>query len=124
MIIGFLIAAIVSALLFGVHLFVGTGEVHAPLMESGIDQGPRYTLYLVWHMVTVLLGVMAAGFAWAAFVPSAWDVGVVLVVMAGLCTVWGAWLQMSAKLPLAVLPQWTGLAAVCGAGAWSLIFGT
>lgn len=121
MAVGFLIAAIVSGVAFFVHAIQGTSEVKAPLLDSAMAEGPKYTLYLAWHCCTLALGTVTLGFAWAAFVPSAWDVGAIMTLTTGLCTIWGLLLQRQAGVGFLVLPQWSGFLVITLAGLWSLV---
>jgi len=45
-----------------VHAFAGGGDVAAPLLASQLSEEPRLTLYAVWHMATVALGLSALAF--------------------------------------------------------------
>lgn len=121
--IGFLIAAIVSGIAFFVHWIAGTKEVKSPLLDSGMDDQPKYTLYLVWHCCTVILLAVTIGYVWAAFDSMAWDVGLILTLLVGLCAIWGAVLQLGHKRPFLSLPQWVGFAVIVMAAVSSLMSG-
>ena len=58
-------ATLLSAAWFGVHTFVGGAEVAGPLRTSGIDPAILAPSWMVWHMVTGLLALMALLFGWA-----------------------------------------------------------
>ena len=71
--IGFVAAAVLSLITFGVHTFVGGKYAARPLLEAtDFHRASRWLNYFTWHMATVLLLVMAAGFGWAAIAPEAW----------------------------------------------------
>jgi len=55
-------AAILAAITTAVHAFVGGNDVAAPLLASQLGEEPRLTLYAVWHMATVALGLSALAF--------------------------------------------------------------
>lgn len=66
--IGF--AAVVSALTFYVHTFVGGKRVAAPLLkDQSLPLASKWLNYYCWHVTTVLIAFMAAGFVWLAFHP-------------------------------------------------------
>jgi hypothetical protein len=54
-----LIAGLLATLTFAVHLFLGGADVAAPLLASALDEEPKLTLYAVWHMVSMALGLSA-----------------------------------------------------------------
>lgn len=59
------LAAGLSALWFAVHTFVGGAEVAGPLRLSDLPDAVRAPAWMVWHMVTGTLALMALLFAWA-----------------------------------------------------------
>jgi hypothetical protein len=80
---GFAAAAVLSMVTFGVHTFIGGKFVARPLLAS--IELPRASLwlnYFTWHMATVMLLFMSAGFAFAASRPDATDVAALLTLMA------------------------------------------
>lgn len=48
------------------HVFGGGPAIAEPLLDSTLDDVVRLTLYVVWHMVTVVLGLSAVALAVAA----------------------------------------------------------
>lgn len=83
--LGFVAAAVLSLITFGVHTFVGGKYAARPLLDAtDFDRASRWLNYFTWHMATVLLLVMAAGYAWAAAAPSAWPAALILTIMAAL----------------------------------------
>lgn len=110
-------AAGIAALTAVVHLFVGTPEIQAPLLQSALPQEVRLMLLLCWHLVSVALALSALALAWAA-APLRQPVAGPLVAFVG-----GLWLLfalVAVVLALAlvgppgllVLPQWILLAPV------------
>jgi hypothetical protein len=79
----FLLAAIVLVGGLLVHSFVGSRVVVRPLLAAHDITAPsRWINFLTWHMVTVGLAFMAAGYAWAAIRPGAADIAAGLTVLA------------------------------------------
>jgi len=56
-----LAAAALMAFTFLVHTFVGGPEIYAPVRASDFDPALRSVLSVVWHIVTIMLAVMAVG---------------------------------------------------------------
>jgi hypothetical protein len=52
-------AALLTAFIAAVHIFMGGTDVAAPLLVSRLAEEPRLTLYAVWHLVSVTLGLSA-----------------------------------------------------------------
>ena len=93
--IGFVAAALLSVITFGVHTFVGGKYAARPLLEAhDFHRASRWLNYFTWHMATVLLLVMAAGYAWAAVAPAAWPAALILTVMAALFSPLCVWVAM------------------------------
>ena len=80
---GFATAALLSLITFGIHTFIGGRFAARPLLEAhDFHKASRWLNYFTWHMVTVMLLFMAGGFGWAAFHRGAFDVAVLLMLMA------------------------------------------
>ena len=59
------------ALTTGVHTVLGGREIARPLIEArGVSRVVRFTHYYCWHLVTAVLALMTAAFAWAAIDPA------------------------------------------------------
>ncbi len=54
-----LAAAVLAAFTTGVHLFVGTPEIAAPLLNSSLAPELSYLLYACWHLVSCSLALSA-----------------------------------------------------------------
>ncbi|MEM9427341.1 MAG: hypothetical protein AAGA06_11640 [Pseudomonadota bacterium] len=61
-----LAAACLFALTALIHAFVGGPEINAPVQSSGLDPVVRAVSAVVWHALTALFLILAAGLAWAA----------------------------------------------------------
>ena len=93
--VGFLTAAVLSLITFGVHTFVGGKYAARPLLAAtDLHVASRWLNYFTWHMATVLLLVMAGGFAWAAVDAAAWPAAAILTVMAAAFSPLCAWVAI------------------------------
>lgn len=92
---GFVAAAVLSLITFGVHTFVGGKYAARPLLAAAdFDRASRWLNYFTWHMATAILLVMAAGFGWAAVSAQAWPAALVLTVMAALFSPLCVWVAL------------------------------
>ena len=55
-------ASILATATTAIHAFAGGADVATPLLASQLSEEPRLTLYAVWHMATVALGLSAVAF--------------------------------------------------------------
>ncbi|MEO1688429.1 MAG: hypothetical protein AAFU61_11040 [Pseudomonadota bacterium] len=78
---GFLAAAGLSALWTGVHVIAGGRDVAAPLLRAPLSEAQKFTAYFAWHMASLSLAALAAGFLWAALRPEAAEVGAAATVL-------------------------------------------
>ena len=110
-----LAAAGISGLTTLVHLFAGGPSIARPLLNAPMDDVARYTNYYCWHMVSIMLVAMTAGYWIAALYPAQMALAIMMTVLAGAFTVWNviligwkrqSWLQMPQWmlfLPIAIL---------------------
>ena len=78
-----LVASLLALGCWGIHTFVGERTVARPLVAAGdLDAVPKWTQFYCWHLVTITLAVMAFGLGYAAFVPSALDVALLIAALA------------------------------------------
>lgn len=61
------LAGILAAATTGIHLVAGGNDIASPLLASSLAEEPRLTLYAVWHMASVAMGLSAIAFFVAAF---------------------------------------------------------
>jgi len=102
-----ILASVFSFLGWGVHTFIGTPEVARPLLESTMQPVPKYTNYYCWHLITMVLFAMGAGFAYAAFYPGGKDVAILMTALSAGFAIWSLALIRLRKRKLMELPQWT-----------------
>ena len=102
----FLAAGIWCAVAWGLHTFLGGRAIARPLLAAGdLQDTPKYTQFYCWHIVTILLAVMAAGLVYAAFVPGAEDVALLVVGLAFALAVWGLALPKAVGQTFGEMPQ-------------------
>lgn len=63
----FAISALHATLTTAIHMFAGGPDGAAPLISSSLDGEPKLTLYGVWLLVTVVLGMSAVAFSTGSF---------------------------------------------------------
>jgi len=83
----FLGAAVLSAAVCLIHTFAGGRAIAAPLLRSAdLKPVPKYVSYYCWHIVTIVLGMIAVMFALAGFRPASLDLGwVATALVAAFC---------------------------------------
>jgi hypothetical protein len=112
--IAFAIAAFLSLLTWGVHTFIGGPQIAGPLLKSKLRHVPKYTNYYCWHLVTIVLLAMTAGFGYATFVPSGLDVAILFTVLSASFAIWSFVLILYSKSKLFELPQWIFFVLITG----------
>ena len=118
--IGLLVAAVLTLATWAIHTFLGGPAVARPLLESEMEEVAKYTNYYCWHIVTLVLIVMAGGYGYAAFVPGGADVAVLLTLLSVGFTVWSLVLVAWSKRTALELPQWTLFLGISVAAVWGL----
>jgi len=78
-----LIAGLLALFTAAVHIFIGTPEVHRPLLESLLSPELKLVLYACWHLVSVML-VFSGVFLLRACAASRRNINRELVIMLGL----------------------------------------
>ena len=115
------IAAATSALCWGVHTFVGGREIVPPLFGSDLPAMPKHVLYFVWHIVTILLAFIAAGFALAALYPSAWPLAVQATLLSLAIALLILAVSVRYRMPFKDMPQWTIFLAMAAFGGVAML---
>jgi hypothetical protein len=106
------IASALSAATWAIHTFVGGPQLVRPLLQASLQPVVQLTHYYCWHLVTMMLGMMALGFGYAAFVASGLDVAVFVTALSLGAMLWSMALTVWKQRKLAELPQWTLFAAI------------
>jgi len=93
------------------HAFVGGPEINSPVQASGLEPVVRAVSAVVWHALTALFLILAAGLVWAArhrnpallWLTLALNISFILIFMA---------IGLLALGNLIEMPQWTLFAAI------------
>jgi len=121
-VIGFAVASAAAVLGTGVHTLVGSRRVVAPLLKArDLTPPSRWLMFLCWHAVSVLLAVLAAGFAWAAWSAQARDIGLMLTALAAALALLTLYVAVRAGFRPWRLPPFVLFSLMAAAGGWSLL---
>jgi len=102
------------------HLTLGGREVARPLLAAeALDPVVRYTSYYCWHLVTIVLYAMAAGFGAAAILPGGSLLVGFLTISACAFSLWGFVLVAVHSRSFAELPQGLLFLPVAVLGLWA-----
>jgi hypothetical protein len=124
--IALLSAAALALLTFVVHTVFGGRDVAVPLRRAvDLPRMPKLTAYYCWHIVTIMLFVLAGALGYAALVePHNRALVVVCLLLAAGCAVWNIALIIGSRAsPWRELPQWTLFVAISTPIAWHLARG-
>jgi len=81
-----LVAAGLSAAVCLIHTFAGGRTIARPLLKADLHPVPKYVTYYCWHIVTIVLAVIAVMFALAGVSEDSLDLGwVATVLVAAFC---------------------------------------
>lgn len=117
-----LAAALLSAVTWAIHTFVGGREIVPALLSGDVPWVPKMTHYYCWHIVTITLAVMSAGFAWGALTPGGRDVACLVFGLAVAFALWSLALNgWTRPKPWWALPQWALFLAVSATAAPGLL---
>ena len=120
--LGFALAAVVAAVAFGIHSFVGSRLVAQPLLAAKhLPPASRWLNFYTWHTATVALAFMAAGFAWAAVRPDALDIGIGLTALAAALAVLCLAVCLRARFRPWRVPPFDLFTLMAVAGLWGLL---
>ncbi|NVJ98040.1 MAG: hypothetical protein HWE25_07805 [Alphaproteobacteria bacterium] len=109
----FLAASMASAFTALLHLFLGGREIAAPLLKArDMRAVAKYTNYYCWHMVSIVLATMAAGYGWSAFRPQSTEIAVLFSFLALAFCVWNVLLVFWKKQHPLHMPQWILFAGI------------
>lgn len=85
-----LCASMLTVAIWAVHTFIGGPTIaRALLLATDLEAVPKWTQYYCWHVVTITLALLAAGLGYAAFVPHATDVALLIAVLTLMYAVFG-----------------------------------
>lgn len=105
------LAAMLATATTLIHVYVGGGDTVEPLLASQLGDGPRLTLYAVWHMASVALGLSSVALFVGSIPKHATDSRYMLMFVSALWIASGiAFLTVAATQPgqglFLKLPQW------------------
>jgi len=115
---GFAAASVLSLITWGLHTFAGGAEVAGPLLRSEMPPVAKWTAYYCWHLVTIVLSLMAVSFAYAAFVPSGRDVAALATALSVSSGLWSLVLVVWRYRHPWRLPQWSLFLVISLAAVW------
>jgi hypothetical protein len=119
---GLALAAVLAAITFCVHTFVGGPHATQPLLAArDLTPASRWLNYMCWHMVTVVLAVMAAAFAATAAGWLSQDVAALLAAVAASFSILSIAVTLKAGIRPWRFPSSYLLASVAAAGVLGLV---
>ena len=120
--IWFLAAGVAATLVALTHVFLGGRETARPTLAVGeMASMVRYTNYYCWHLVTLSLGLVSAGFLYSAFPARPMEPAAAATLFAAVAAVLCLGINLRFSLKHAHHPQWIlflPVAAMGGAGLW------
>ncbi len=100
------LAASLSVLNTGLHLFAGGREIARPLLEArSLPDNVRCVQYFCWHIATLALALQAAVFGVAAFMPDQMALAIVGTAFAAAIALLGIVLPPFLKISYKTMPQ-------------------
>lgn len=119
--LGLAVAAVLSLVTFGVHVFVGGIYAVRPLLAArDLSAASRWLNYMCWHMVSVFLFVMATAFAAAGLGRLSADAAALLTILAASFSSVSVAVTLKAGIKPWRFPASYLLAAVAAAGCVGL----
>ncbi len=104
-----------------IHAIAGSRENVPALLDSDMDLQPKYTLYYCWHLVTIALFAMTAGFSLAAAYPQSWELAAAGILISVTFTLLSFWMIAKSGLSVWALPQWILFTLISAAGAAAFV---
>ena len=95
-----------------VHIFAGGKSAARPLLDSTLDDEPKYTNYYCWHMVTIIIAAMSACYLASASGVATLEAAVIATLLAFAFAGWSGALIVLAKQNTKTLPQWVLFLAI------------
>lgn len=114
-------AAMLAAITTIIHLVLGGRDVVRPLMASTLPEEPKLTLYLCWHVVTIVLAGLTVCFLLPALGTGSHDLAWVATTGALLLTLWNGALIALFRLSLLGYPQWALFGPMAALGFLGLL---
>ncbi len=110
-------AALVSLATALIHIFAGEREIARPLLRaSDLASVPKHTQFYCWHIVSIVLLAMAAGYGYGSFEPTAIALNVMLTGLAASFALWNIGLILWKRLSPKHMIQWALFLPISGLG--------
>ena len=120
--LGFAAASLTALVTWGVHTFVGGVYAARPLLAApNLHKASLWLNYYTWHMATLLLLAMIAGFTWAAVDEAAREVALVFTVLATCFSVLCVWVALKGGIKPHRFPASYLFAIMAAAGLAGLV---
>jgi len=117
----YLLPAAISVALLIYHLFSGGPEVVRPLLASQeLPPDVVHTLYICWHVVTIVLATFVAAYLLATFDLAFRSYAFAATVIAGVIAIWSFAVVVWKRQKHRQMPQWIAFLVLALAGGWSL----
>ena len=115
-------AAGIALLTFGVHTFIGGPRVAGPLLaDRQLPIASKWLNYYCWHIATVLILFMAAGYGLAATDPAMRPLAGFCTALAAALGILSAAVAVKGRIHPFRLPSTSLFLAMTLAGAWALL---
>lgn len=120
--IGFAVAGSIAALGAGIHTFVGSRRVVAPLLKArDLTPPSRWLMFLCWHAVSLLLVALAAAFGWLAWSGELRAVGLVLSIFVASLALLTLYVSRRAGFNPLKIPPFVLFSLMAASGLWSAL---
>ncbi|TNE62366.1 MAG: hypothetical protein EP335_12285 [Alphaproteobacteria bacterium] len=113
----FLTAGLFSALTAFIHMRFGGREIAGPLLAArDLHPVAKYTNYFCWHMVSIVIVMMAGCYLYAALKPGAVELAGLATLLAFAFAFWNLALIVWKQQRFDYMPQWALFLAIGFAG--------
>ena len=115
-----LVAAVLTAATFCIHVFSGGPEIHRPIQNSALAPILRCISAVLWHGISIVLLVFALALAWMAWHPNLPLAVTMIVIQLGFA---GLFLYYGLRITGSVwpAPQWVIFIGLSGLIAWGQV---
>ena len=108
----YLAASFISLVVWAAHTFGGGPQVAKPLLESSMEDVPKYTNYYCWHLITGVLFLNALGYGYLSFDTKARELAIFITLCVLFSMLWSLALNAIFRLSWVSFPQWLLFLAV------------
>lgn len=114
-----LVAAVTSALTFGLHVIGCGADVHIPIQASTLPLPLRAISAVLWHFVSLILALQTLGFLSLARASNR-DLSLMLIGIQIGTAVLFVFYGMTMLGSIWIIPQWTIFLTIAALGLWGL----